>query len=319
MRQARTFWRGLGAFLIEPVYPRFALSITESQLVLLSLRYQQQEFSLRQVATTSLPVGMLEAGFVRPNIFEEDHFCQLLGRLPEEAGVKNLRRLSVSLPATSARSYVVTLDAEPRSRAEAAQLLDWKIERVSGYPTDELQISRMALPAIDGRTHWLVSVVHRSVLGQYEALFARLGWEVGLIVPRHLAEVLWLTRASTEGDQMLVSPTRQGVEVVILRGSHPILIRELDCSEEEMANEFYRLVIFYRDRLISEGGASSLFRLLVMGSAADQQRYRDLVGAALERPVVALTPAQLGLRLEPGMAFSQVGSAAGLASCAWPA
>jgi hypothetical protein len=313
-----TLLRRLGNFLIDPAYPPLTLSITESHLVLLSLRYQRGEFEPKQVAVLPVPAGLISADFVRPNVADEDHLCQLLERLPIEAGLKKMAPLSVSLPSTSGRSYVLSLESGPRSRSEEAQLLDWKIERTSGYPTTELRVSTRSLPAVDGRPHWLVSVAHRSVLTQYESLFEQVGWQAGLVLPRHLAELFWLTRANVEGDQMLVTPTPRGFEVVLLHRSTPQLIREIDCSPEEVDNEFYRLIVFYRDRLIAPGESPALFRLLVTGSAADQQRFRDLAVSALERPVVSLTPAQIGLRLDSGMAFSQLVAAAGLATCAWP-
>jgi hypothetical protein len=318
MRSSLTLLRRLGNFLFDPVYPPLSLSITESHLVLLSLRHQRGEFEPKQVAVLPLPVGLVTADFVRPNIADESQLRQLLERLPIEAGWKKMGRLSVSLPSTSGRSYVLSLEGAPRSRSEEAQLLDWKIERTSGYPTGDLRISQRSLPAVDGRPHWLVSLAHRTVLSQYESIFDQLGWQAGLIVPRHLAELFWLTRAEVEGDQMLVTPTSRGFEMVLLHGSTPLLIREIDCSPDEVENEFYRLIVFYRDRLVPSGESPSLFRLLVTGSSADQQRYRDLAVSALERPVVSLTPAQLGLRLDPGMAFSQIVAAAGLATCAWP-
>ncbi|MFZ4629143.1 MAG: hypothetical protein ACOYNR_12520 [Blastocatellia bacterium] len=318
MRKSLTLLRRLGGVLIDPVYPPLSLSITESHLTLLSLRYQRGEFEPQQVAILPLPAGLVTPDFVRPNIAEEGQFRQILERLPIEAGLKKVGRLSVSLPSMSGRSHVLSLESAPRSRSEEAQLLDWKIERTAGYPTSELRVSQCSLPVFDGRPHWLVSLAHQAVLSQYESIFDQLGWQAGLIVPRHLAELFWLTRAKVEGDQMLVTPTSRGFEVVLLHGSTPLLVREVDCTPEEVENEFYRLVVFYRDRLISSAEPSSLFRLLVTGSSADQQRYRDLAVSALERPVVSLTPAQLGFRLDPGMVLSQVVAAAGLATCAWP-
>lgn len=308
-------WTG---FLIDPVYPPLSLSITESHLVLLSLRCERGEFEPKHIAVLPLPTGLVTADFVRPNITDEGQFRQFLERLPFEAGLKKIGRLSLSLPSMSGRSYVLSLESGQRSRREEADLLDWKIERTSGYPTADLRVSRHPLSVVEGRPRWLVSLAHREVLTQYESLFEQLGWQVGLIVPRHLAELFWLTRADVEGDQMLLTPTPRGFEVVLLHGRNPLLIREVDCSPEEVENEFYRLIVFYRDRLIPSGGGPTLFRLLVTGSSADQQRYRDLAVSALERPVVSLTPAQLGFRLDPGMALSQVVAAAGLASCAWP-
>ncbi|MGA1369139.1 MAG: hypothetical protein ACO394_11550 [Blastocatellia bacterium] len=246
MGQSLKSLRRLGGFLLDPVYPSLSLSITESHLVLLSLRYERGEFEPKQVAILPLPAGLITADFARANIADEGQFRQLLERLPAEAGLKKMERLSVSLPSMSGRSYVLSLESGPRSRSEEAELLDWKIERTSGYPTADLRVSRYSLPAEGERPHWLVSLAHRVVMTQYESIFAQLGWHAGLIVPRHLAELFWLMRGDVEGDQMLLTPTPRGFEVVLLHGRTPLLIREVDSSPDELENEFYRLIIFYQ-------------------------------------------------------------------------
>ena len=82
MGQSLKSLRRLGGFLLDPVYPSLSLSITESHLVLLSLRYERGEFEPKHVAVLPLPAGLITADFVRPNIADEGQFRQLLERLP---------------------------------------------------------------------------------------------------------------------------------------------------------------------------------------------------------------------------------------------
>ena len=44
-----------------------------------------------------------------------------------------------------------------------------------------------------------MTAVHLSVLAEYESVFAALGWQAGLLLPRHVGEEQWLrdTRAAT--------------------------------------------------------------------------------------------------------------------------
>lgn len=307
----------IGEWLTNPVLPVLSLGITETHVALVGLRHQRGEFEPRQSAVLRLPAGLVKPSFSDPNISDEAQMLDLLTRLMQQAGLKRIGKLSVSLPSGSARSFVVSLDTVPTSANEMAQLLEWKVERTTGLSFSQLRSSHRRIRDVDGKPHWVVSVAQHHVLDQYESVFGRLGWRTGLIVPQSLGEVTWLTRDDQADDQMLVSPRSHGFDVVIVRGSDPILIREVECAPEEVDDEFHRLVIFYRDRLLPEGSQVPLSRLLTIGTPAEQQRFRDLAAAALERSVVSLTPGQVGLQLDPGLSFSQVAAAAGLSSLAW--
>lgn len=311
--------------LTAPSIPATSIAISESQLVLMTLRQVQGEFEPRQSAMLPLPTGLITPGFAQPNISDEGRLLDLLRRLAEQAALRSNRigNFNLALPAGSARSFLIALESVPASRSEMQSLLDWKIERSTGYPIDQLQVSLHRLADQPSGPHWLVTVIRHEVLAPYESVFRQLGWRPGLILPRHLCEVAWLRRSGLDEDQILISLNPLGFEVVIVRGAEPILVREVESSltnpddREEMENEFYRMMIYYRDRLVPPGHSPNLTRVLTIGTSADQQRFRELVSTALERSVTSLNAAQIGLRLDPGMSLSNVAAAAGLASMAW--
>ncbi len=305
------------SLLLTPSFPARSLSITESQLVLLVLRQQKGEFEPRQAGFVPLPSGLVTAGFDQPNINDESRFLDLLQRVADQADIRKMGSLSVALPTGSARSLVIALDSTPSSKTEMAQLVDWKIERATGYSIGDLMVSRQRLTDQNGSPHWLVGVVHQQVLAQYERLFRQLGWRAGLISPQNLGAVNWLLRSDVPDDQILVSVNGQGFDVIFVRGQEPIMVREVECPAEEVENEFYRLMVYYRDRLVPAGEVPNLSRILTIGTVADQQRFRELVSTALDRSIISLNASQLGLRLDPGMSFQQVAVAAGLSAMAW--
>jgi hypothetical protein len=316
--------------LTVPSIPARSLAVSESQLVLLTLRQRKGEFEPRQSATLSLSPGLVSASFDKPNINDEGSFLDLLNRLAEQANLRpnKVGNLNLALPAGSARSLVVALDSVPASKSELNELLEWKIGRAIGYDVNDLQISARRLGDHLGGAHWLVAVVHRAVLSQYESLLRRPGWKPGLILPRCLSEATWLIRSGFDDDQILVSLNPRGFEVVIVRQGEPIFVREVECLPtgaaqdqaavlEELENEFHRLMIYYCDRLVMPGQAPRLSRVLTIGTISEQERFRVTLSDALGRSVISLNTGQLGLRLDPGMTFPQVAAAAGLAALAW--
>jgi len=102
-----------------------------------------------------------------------------------------------------------------------------------------------------------------------------------------------------------------------VRGQEPLMVREVECAPEERENEFYRLMVFYRDRLTLEGADRPLNRALMIGPVPDQYRFRNVLASAMERQVVALDPQQIGLKIDPSAPFSHFAAAGGLATMAW--
>src|SRR5262249_45669493 len=191
-------------------------------------------------------------------------------------------------------------------------MIEWKAERGLGQKFDALRVNYTRLKNFNGRPQYLVSGATEPVISQYERIFKQLGWQSGMITPQHIGEAQWLIRQGLEDDQVVISVNDHGFAAVIVRGKEPLLVREGECAPEERENEFYRLLVFYRDRLAPVGEDASLNRVLTIGPAPEQRRYRDVVASAMERHVVALDPQQIGLRVDPNAPFNYFAAAGGL-------
>src|SRR5215468_344462 len=303
--------------LTAPNLPPTSLSISETHLALITLRRRGRDLEPRNLGVLRLPGGIVRASFTEPNIPNEPMLIEHLSRTAAQAGMKNLRMLSVSLPPGSARSMVATLDSIPGSRAELAQMIEWKAERGTGQKVGDLRISHSRLSDQNGRPQYLISAATEQVVSQYESVFKRLGWQAGMITPQSIGEAQWLMRQGLNDDQVVVSVNERGFDAVIVRGQEPLLVREVECAPEERENEFFRLMVFYRDRLASEVANAPLSRVLTIGPASEQRRFRDVLSSAMERHIVALDPPQIGLRVDPNAPFNYFAAAGGLATMAW--
>lgn len=301
-------------FLTAPKLPRVALSISETHLAMIELRARGRTLEPRHAAVEALPDGLVRASFTELNISSESAFMDCLTRTAERAGLGRVRKLIVALPENSARSFIATLDHEPASRSELQQMLEWKAERNLGCKAADLRFVHRPLTGLAGRTNFLVSAAQQRVLAQYEQAFDELGWQTGLIMPQHLGEAQWLIRSSLTEDQALVSVNSQGFTVVIVRGPEPILVREVFCAPNEREDEFYRLMIYYRDRLLPAGAAGAVSRLLVIGSREEQESFRRTLEAALEKNAQTLNSDSLGIKLDGNAPFNRLAAAAGMAT-----
>ncbi len=293
------------------------------------LQKQRQQFSLKRAATITLPEGLLHPSFDEPNIPRAGELADALAELVTSAGLQRQRRWSVALPEATMRAVILTLESAPASRGELDQVLRWKTERGFSMTFDELRIRRERLaPDAAGRARYLAVGVNRDVLKEYEKVFESLGWRVGLILPRHAGEERWLTRtrdgSRADSDALLLSSYAEGFTAVMLRGGQPLIVRSVLCEEADRADELYRLLLYYRDRIQSAtaGGAAaaphSLERYLVIGTGFSLAQVGDVITETLGQDARALTAPDVGLQLPTQeISFDTIAAPAGLAALAW--
>lgn len=302
--------------LTVPAMPQTSLSITPTHLALVQLNKRSGALQPKKLGVQTLSEGVLKAALTEPNIARESEFIEALSTLADKAGFGRKLKLSVTLPEGSAHSLVTTLDQHPASRGELEQMLDWKISRTSNLKTTDMRMSYQQLSDVNGQARYLVSAVHAHVLEQYERILKQIGWQSGAIIPQHLGEAQWLLRSDSEPDedQALVSVNDRGFVVVIVRGQEPLLIREVTCEAKEREDEFFRLLIFYRDRL---NPTQPLKRILLIGEPSEQNAFSQALTSALDQSPQKLTPLTIGLNLDASVPFNRMAAAAGTASMAF--
>jgi hypothetical protein len=266
-----------------------------------------------------VPNDLLRPGFLEKNIASPREFLAILQDAVETAGLMKQKKWSVSLPSTTARSVILTL--EPDSvKGDLEEVLDWKAEQSFGAPAAELRITRYKLPDdADGRSRYFASAVKLSVIDEYETVFERLGWKAGLILPRAVSESNWLASGGDDkSDSLLISSQHDGFTAVLLRGSAPAVVRSVTCTDAEVDDEIYRLLMFYKDRFANEASWSFLNRVLVAGGSLVPEKIRAISGEALGRMLTVLGPHDIGLDIPDGsLRFDDLAAPAGLASLAW--
>ena len=307
--------------LINPRYPATALGLEKGIASVVQLeRSRGSACKLRRAATFNIDESLVRPGFDEPNIANGAQLATVLRDLATSAGLLRQKRWSLSLPEATTRTLVMTLESQSPSASEAQEVLRWKIERGFGATLEELSISKERLQKdLQGRERYLVIAVRKAILAEYEALLETLGWRAGLILPRHLGEAQWLVRNGSVGDSLLLSGSSQGFTGVIFRDKHPLIVRTVTCTEDEFEDEFYRFLLFYRDRSVPETGAGQgLARLMIIGEGITKQRAGEIVNETTGGDLRALEAEDLGLQLpNREFSFDSIAAPAGLATLSW--
>ena len=275
---------------------------------------------LRRAATFNIDESLVRPGFDEPNIANGAQLAAVLKDLATSAGLMRQKRWSLSLPEATTRTLVLTMESQSQSAGEAQEVLRWKIERGFGAAIEELSISKERLQKdTQGRDRYLVIAVRKAILAEYEAVLDILGWRAGLILPRHLGEAQWLVRNGSAGDSLLLSGSGQGFTGVIFRDKHPLIVRTVICTEDEFEDEFYRFLLFYRDRSTPENGAGQgLARLMIIGEGITKQRAAEIVNETTGGDLRVLEAEELGLQLPSReFSFDSIAAPAGLATLSW--
>lgn len=307
--------------LVDPRYPAMALGLEKGVASVVHLERVKDSCRLRRAATFNIAESLIRPSFDEPNIEDRAQLATIINDLAASAGLLKQKRWSLSLPEATTRTMVLTIEGQSQSSAEVLEVLGWKIERSFGTPLEELSVSRERLQKDpQGRARYLVIAVKKSVLAEYEAVLESLGWRTGLILPRHLGEAQWLTRNGAAGDSLLFSGFAEGFTGVIFRGKNPLLVRTVNCAPDEFEDEFYRFLLFYRDRSTPETGegATNLSRLLVMGEGITRERAGEIVNETTGGDLRPLEAHDLGLQLPShDFSFDTIAAPAGLATLSW--
>ena len=147
------------SFLTQPRYPKASIGIEKDYITAVALeRAGRGRYNLRQAATIEVPPNLVVPSFFDKNISSPHEFRLLLEETVTGAGLLNRKRWSVSLPSSSARTAIITLETEPASRQETEEILEWKSEQSCGAPAGELRITWQKLaPDRERRTRYFAT------------------------------------------------------------------------------------------------------------------------------------------------------------------
>lgn len=302
-------------FLSQPNFPKAAIGVEQTAVSVIELRREGRgRFGVERAATVELPRNLLNPSFTERNIASVPEFRAILEEAVVSAGLLSQKNWSVSLPSSTARSVILTLDAAGKGQTE--EVLDWKAEQSFGAPAGQLRITRYKISNDrEGRERYFATAVKLSVIDEYESIFESFGWKAGLILPRAVAETKWISDENSAMDSLLISSQGDGFTAVLLRGSEPRVVRSVTCAPEEIDDEIYRLLMFYNDRFSDAQGGNLLSRLMLIGRDLVPERIRAISADAFGRTLAVVRPDDVGLSVPIGaLSFDDLAAPAGLAA-----
>ena len=304
--------------ILRPRFPACAVGFEKDAIAVVQLERGRGGFAVKRAASVTLPANLARPGFDESNVSDPAELAAALSDLLTSAGLLRQRKWSVTLPEATTSSAVLTLDGTPGSRRELEEVLAWKVERTFGAPLSEMRVNREQLPPnAQNQVRYLATAVRLSVLEEYESVFRALGWQAGLVLPRHAGEEQWL-RYGGQGDGLLLTAHDEGFTAVLMRGGRALTLRSVFCEPAESDDELHRVLLFYHERS-GGNGESAVDRLLIVGDSLDKQRVADVASETLGVHLRPMAAADVGLAIPANgdLDFDAIAAPAGLARLAW--
>lgn len=263
----RSFWKLFRGGSL----PKVVVSFGNKKVVLLEVRRDGKDFSIARQAEIFVPSALMRPSFSGSNIAEPKTLAELIGAASKRAGFGRQVKWSVVLPEGVAKSTIINFDTKAGTREELKEMVSWRMERVVGVEAGRLRLRQQE---VEGK--YLVTAVEEEVICEYEKVFEELGWEAGMIVPRHIGEMVWLEREKGAMEKLLISHNESGFIAVVMREGEVLQIRS--CVSEERENDLFRFAAYYFEKVATARSA----KVLVIGSreevAMTEASFREARG-----------------------------------------
>lgn len=280
------------ASLKTPKFPRNGLAISETSVSVARTEGARGAILVSQHAAVSFSKGLVYSDFASGG-FDAPRLESAILECAEKAGLADKRNWNLALPNGCGKIAAFSLDSEPKSSRELEEILEWKASSAFSLEPEFLRLASERISNdVDGKPRYLISAVSKEVLRLFEDVVARLGWNLGLVLPRPLAESAVLNDGS-QADSLLLGFSEDGFSGMVLSGPDPLMVRNVSCTEEELSDELYRLALFYSDRFGSEG--RELSRILATGIRFDLESLAEVCSEALGYPIAILNGDLVGL------------------------
>lgn len=251
-----------------------------------SARYGGSKGTLDAFAVEPLPTGSVMPSPIENNITQPDTVRSALRRVFNSVPA-NGESVTLLVPDSVVRIFILSFDSLPRKKEEALPLLRWRLKKSVPFDVDETVVSWMRQNGRDNNLEVIAAVARQAILREYEQLIESLGGRPEIVVSSTLA-VLPLLEAS--GASMLVRLCGKALTTAITFGPNLCVYRSSEMpgganllDPQAMLDEVFPAVAYYQDNF-----GSSVDRARIAGFGSRQEIFREALAQELRVPVGSL-------------------------------
>ena len=245
----------LAKFFQEPVHPPNAYQVARTYLS--GVHYSKKEKKITSRVVRPLPAGILEPAFDKANVADPAGFEKALREVAFKLGPIG-GSVSLLLPESCLRVFILTFESLPSSPAERQEMLRWRLNKIVPFKPGDMRLSYDVIKS-NGQSKVLLALARADVVREYESLFGRIGLKIRTVgVP--VLNLLNLVRLEPPGHAMIANVEEDALGLLtILDGEvslfrfKPFLQDALNPMSpvqkmEQVADEIENTVRFVEDR-----------------------------------------------------------------------
>jgi type IV pilus assembly protein PilM len=233
-----------------------------------------------------LAAGALTPGIEETNLRDSRAVAAAIAAALDDVSPR-MRSVTVVLPDTAVRVFVLDFDALPAKAADVVPVLRFRLRKMVPFDVEKAGVSYQVISESKMECRVLIAVVPGPILDEYEAVVRAAGYEAGAVLPSSLAAL-----ATLETDEPVLAACLSGISLTtsITHGPDLLLYRTLDLPTDpaqrlaEVQKDIAVAAAYYEDKLAMRA------RRLYYGGVGNAQEFARWIRASdPELSIVDLT------------------------------
>jgi type IV pilus assembly protein PilM len=202
-------------------------------------------------AFAALPVGALTPRLDGINVHAPDAVASAIRTALDEVSPRT-RAVTLVLPDTLVRVFVLEFDSLPAKAAEAIPVLRFRLRKMVPFDAEHAAVSYQVLSQSQTECNVLTAVIPGPVLAEYESAVRAAGYEAGAVLPSSLAALETMDEMEAVLAAHLSGST---MTTTITNGQDLLLYRTVDLPQDraERTSDVQRGIAvaaaYYEDKL----------------------------------------------------------------------
>lgn len=182
-------------------------------------------------AFAPLAAGALTPSLSETNLHDPHAVAAAMRAALEDAAAKG-HIVTLVVPDSAVRVFVLDFDSLPQKPAEAIEVLRFRLRRMVPFDAESAGVSYQVLTETSSECRALVAVIPGPVLAEYELAVRSAGYEPGAVLPSGLAAL-----AAVTGDEPVLAAClgAHSLTTSITRGQDLLLYRTVELPEDSAA------------------------------------------------------------------------------------
>ena len=201
----------------------------------------------------ALAPGALVPGVAEANIRSQEAVSDAIRKALEEISPKS-RAVTLVIPDTAVRVFVLDFDSLPPKAAEAVPVLRFRLRKMVPFDVEPAALSYQILVQNETTVKVLATVMPGPILAEYEAAARSAGYEPGAVLPSSLASLASLDSlepilAANLSSQALTTSITSGQDLHLFRTVE--LPPEPEARVAEVQRSIAVAAAYYEDKLVA--------------------------------------------------------------------